>query len=68
MLRIFDKTSGALLWQYKLPAGGYSTPATYAIDGRQFIVVTASGGKLGTPTGDEYIAFALPQPEAAPAE
>ncbi|MCB1845223.1 MAG: PQQ-binding-like beta-propeller repeat protein, partial [Halioglobus sp.] len=59
MLRIFDKLSGSLLWQHPLPAGGYATPATYAIDGKQYIVITASGGKLGTPTGDEYIAFAL---------
>jgi len=66
MLRIFDKQSGALLWQYQLPAGGYATPATYAIDDRQFIVVTASGGKLGTPTGDAYIAFALPRPADKP--
>ena len=60
-LRIFDKASGELLWQYQLPAAGYSTPATYEIDGRQYIVVTCSGGKLGTPSGDEYIAFALPE-------
>jgi quinoprotein glucose dehydrogenase len=60
MLRIFDKQSGKLLWQYKLPAAGYATPSTYAIGGRQFIVVTCSGGKLGTPSGDQYIAFALP--------
>jgi quinoprotein glucose dehydrogenase len=59
-LRIFDKETGELLWQYKLPAAGYSTPATYEIDGRQYIVVTCSGGKLGTPTGDQYLAFALP--------
>ena len=59
-LRIFDKHDGSLLWEYQLPAGGYATPATYAIDGRQYIVITASGGKLGTPTGDEYLAFALP--------
>ncbi|MEQ8803461.1 MAG: hypothetical protein RLP45_15605, partial [Haliea sp.] len=58
--RIFDKNDGSLLWEYQLPVGGYATPATYAIDGRQYIVVTASGGKLGTPTGDEYLAFALP--------
>jgi quinoprotein glucose dehydrogenase len=63
-LRIFDKRDGRLLWEYKLPAGGYATPATYAIDGRQYIVITASGGKLGTPTGDEYLAFALPAPTA----
>lgn len=59
-LRIFEKADGSLLWEYQLPAGGYATPATYAIDGRQYIVVTASGGKLGTPTGDQYLAFALP--------
>ncbi|PLW68796.1 pyrroloquinoline quinone-dependent dehydrogenase [Pseudohalioglobus lutimaris] len=64
MLRIFDKRSGKLLWQYKLPAAGYATPATYEIGGRQYIVVTCSGGKLGTPTGDSYIAFALPQADA----
>jgi quinoprotein glucose dehydrogenase len=44
-----------------LPAAGYSTPAVYAINGRQYIVVTCSGGKLGTKTGDQYIAFALPE-------
>jgi quinoprotein glucose dehydrogenase len=59
-LRIFDKASGDLLWQYRLPAAGYATPATYTVDGRQYIVVTCSGGKLGTPSGDQYIAFALP--------
>jgi len=62
MLRIFDKSSGELLWQFKLPAAGYSTPSTYAIDGRQYIVVTCSGGKLGTPSGDMYMAFSLPSP------
>ncbi len=61
MLRIFDKNSGELLWQYALPAAGYATPATYEIEGRQYIVITCSGGKLGTPTGDQYLAFALPQ-------
>jgi quinoprotein glucose dehydrogenase len=65
MLRVFDKASGELLWQYKLPAAGYATPTTYAIDGRQYIVVTCSGGKLGTPTGDRYLAFALPLTPAA---
>ncbi len=63
--RKFDKATGELLWQYRLPAAGYATPATYAIGGRQFIVVTCSGGKLGTPTGDQYVAFALPVTPAA---
>jgi quinoprotein glucose dehydrogenase len=60
-LRIFDKQSGELLWQYPLPAAGYSTPSTYQINGHQYIVVTCSGGKLGTKSGDQYLAFALPK-------
>jgi len=60
-LRIFDKKTGELLWQYQLPAAGYATPSTYEIEGRQFIVITCSGGKLGTKTGDQYLAFTLPR-------
>ncbi|PLW82359.1 pyrrolo-quinoline quinone [Kineobactrum sediminis] len=63
-LRIFDKANGTLLWEYALPAAGYATPATYAIKGRQYIVITASGGKLGTATGDQYLAFTLPEQPA----
>jgi len=59
-LRAFDKLTGEELWQTKLPAAGYSTPATYSVGGRQFIVLAAGGGKLGTKSGSTYIAFALP--------
>jgi len=59
-LRIFDKQNGKLLWEYKLPAGGYATPATYMIEGKQYIVVAAGGGgKVGSPSGDAYVAFRL---------
>ena len=58
--RAFDKSDGTLLWETQLPVAGYATPATYLVDGRQYIVVAAGGGKLGTPSGDYYIAFALP--------
>ena len=59
-LRIFDKKTGKLLWQYKLPAAGYATPATYMVDGKQYIVIAAGGGgKVGSKSGDAYIAFAL---------
>lgn len=61
MFHAFDKTTGELLWQTKLPAGGYATPSTYSTGGRQFVVIPASGGgKLGTPTADSIVAFALP--------
>ena len=50
-----------LLWEHALPAGGYATPCTYMVNGRQYVVIAAGGGgKLGTPSGDAYIAFALP--------
>lgn len=60
-LHAFDKHTGALLWEGDLPTGGFATPAVYEADGRQFVVVAAGGGKLGTSNGSEYVAFALPK-------
>lgn len=61
-IRAFDEHSGKLLWQYHLPAGGQATPMTYAIGGRQYLVIVAGGhGELGTRRGDYVIAFALPK-------
>jgi quinoprotein glucose dehydrogenase len=57
----FDKETGRLLWEYSLPAGGYATPSTYMVRGRQYVVIAAGGaGKLGTKAGDAFVAFALP--------
>jgi quinoprotein glucose dehydrogenase len=58
--RAFDRATGRELWHFKLPAGGYATPATYEAGGRQFVVIACGGGKMGTKSGDAYIAFALP--------
>lgn len=59
--RAFDKTNGKVLWEYNLPAGGYATPSTYAVNGKQFVVIAAGGGgKLATKSGDAFVAFALP--------
>ena len=60
MFHAFDKRTGRLLWQARLPAGGYATPSTYQVAGRQYVVVAAGGGKMGTRSGDAYVAFALP--------
>jgi len=59
--RAFDTKTGEELWRFKLPAGAYSTPSTYAVNGRQYIVVACGGGKMGTKSGDTYLAFALPE-------
>ena len=45
----------------KLPAAGYATPATYSVNGRQYVVIACGGGKMGTKSGDAYVAFALPK-------
>ncbi len=59
-IRAFEKHTGRLLWEHKLPAASYATPSTYMINGRQYLVVTAcGGGKNATPSGDSIIAFAL---------
>jgi quinoprotein glucose dehydrogenase len=58
--RAFDKDTGNLLWQTTLPAAGYATPATYMVNGKQYVVIAAGGGKLGTKSGDAYVVFALP--------
>lgn len=58
--RAFDKRTGKLLWEYELPASGFATPATYELNGKQYVVIACGGGKLGTNKGDSYVAFALP--------
>ena len=47
--RAFDKETGKLLWQTKLPFGGNASPSTYMVNGRQFVVISAGGGKSGRP-------------------
>jgi quinoprotein glucose dehydrogenase len=59
--RAFDKATGKLLWEVALPAAGYATPSTFMVGGRQYVVIAAGGGKLGTPPGDAYVAYALPR-------
>jgi quinoprotein glucose dehydrogenase len=60
--RAFDKSTGELLWEAMLPFSGNATPATYEVNGRQFVVIAAGGGKdPKSPSGGVYVAFALPQ-------
>ncbi len=59
--RVFDKETGEILWQTELPFGGNATPSTYTVDGRQYVVISAGGGKSGRPSGGSLVAFALPE-------
>ncbi len=58
--RAFDKLNGKLLWETTLPAGGNATPSTYEIDGKQFVIVAAGGGKSEQASSGSYVAFSLP--------
>ena len=59
-IRAFNKTNGKVLWEAPLPAAGYATPSVYSVNGRQFVVIACGGGKIGSKSGDQYVAFALP--------
>jgi quinoprotein glucose dehydrogenase len=62
-IRAFDADNGRELWRAELPWAGYAAPAIYESGGREFVVIAATGGgKVGGPTGDAYVAFALPRP------
>jgi quinoprotein glucose dehydrogenase len=58
----YDKATGELLWEATLPFSGNATPATYTVNGRQYVVIAAGGGKdPKSPSGGVYVAFALPK-------
>lgn len=58
-IHAYDKHTGELVWEHNLPAPGYATPATYSINGKQYVVIACGGGKIGSPSGDEYVTFAI---------
>lgn len=60
-LRAFNSDTGEVLWKATLPTGGFATPAVYAAGGRQYVVISASGTKMGNAPGRFYLAYALKQ-------
>lgn len=57
----YHKKSGQLLWEFQLDAGAYATPATFEVNGKQYVVIAAGGGgKPETKPGDAYYCFSLP--------
>jgi quinoprotein glucose dehydrogenase len=59
-VRAFDSKTGKLLWETTVPFSATATPATYMVDGKQYVVIAAGGGKdLRSPSGGMYVAFAL---------
>lgn len=60
MLRAYDKKSGAEVGAVFMPAPQSGSPMTYAVNGKQYIVVAVSGGAYS----GEYLAFTLPDASA----
>ena len=61
--RAFDSKTGKELWVIKIDAGAHTAPVTYqGKDGKQYVVVTATGGGFlnDRSSADSIIAFALP--------
>jgi quinoprotein glucose dehydrogenase len=61
--RAFESKTGRELWTYRLPASAHATPATYEKNGRQYVVIVATGGSLveSPVESDVVMAFALPR-------
>jgi len=69
-LRAYDRRNGRMVWTYPLPAASDGVPASYAIDGRQFIVIPVAAAHGWNPPrfptlppapDSAYIAFAMPK-------
>ena len=60
--RAIDIHTGKTVWETTLPAGGQSTPMTYEVNGRQYVVLAPGGHHfMETKVGDQIIAYALPK-------
>jgi quinoprotein glucose dehydrogenase len=57
--RAFNKRTGKLLWETRLPYAGFATPSVYEVNGKQYVIIACGGGKLHTMSGDSYVAFVI---------
>src|ERR687894_743246 len=66
----WDAGSGDLLWQFQCGSGHHSSPSSYSVDGRQYVVAPSGWGgwaegflpkMLGSSHGSALFAFALPE-------
>jgi len=60
LFKAFDAESGGELWRFQAGAGVNAPPASYTVDGQQYIVVAAGGNtQLDFKRGNDIIAFTL---------
>ncbi len=63
-LRAYDTQTGEEIWGADLPGGGQAGPMSYAVNGKQYIVIAAGGHAwAGTELNDTLVGFALPDQE-----
>lgn len=61
LFKAYDSATGNVLWSFQAGAGVNAPPASYTVDGKQYIVVGAGGNvQLNYKRGNNIIAFALP--------
>ncbi len=61
LIHAIDLGTGKELWHDVLPGGGQANVMTYAVDGRQYVVVMPGGHHfMKTPISDAIVAYALP--------
>ncbi|OHV08838.1 membrane-bound PQQ-dependent dehydrogenase, glucose/quinate/shikimate family [Kushneria phosphatilytica] len=62
LIRAIDIESGKTLWSAPLPAGGQANPLVYKANGREYLMIVATGHHfMQTPSGDYVITYALPE-------
>jgi quinoprotein glucose dehydrogenase len=62
LIRAINIETGETVWSDVLPGGGQTTPITYEVGGRQFLVIAPGGHHfMETPISDAVIAYALPE-------
>ena len=60
LFKAYDAGTGAILWQFQAGAGVNAPPSSYAVNGKQYIVVAAGGNtQLDYKRGNAIIAFTL---------
>jgi len=60
LFKAYDAETGAVLWKFQAGAGVNAPPASYSVDGKQYIVVGAGGNaQLDYKRGNSIIAFTL---------
>ncbi len=58
--RAYNSTNGKMLWQFQAGAGVNAPPSSYAVGGKQYVVVGAGGNtQIDFPRGDAIIAFTV---------